>query len=419
MQILFLSAHLPSPHGRQGGQKTSYHVCEFLGRRHDVHLLSFGTENQLAVFDGQGMEIFHSWDVVPVSQWTRLRGVLSSPRLPLSVAARNSRTFRSKLRYLTQSHRFDVVILDHTAMWQYANHLVGAPLCVGLLHDVLTQLWERRADGAHNALSAMILGVEAKRIRWWEQKALSHLDQVIAQCEKDRVLLGELNPRLKHFVIQQWVSVPARSSASETGTIREANSVVFWGALDRSENADAVAYALREIFPRVREAVPNAKLYIAGNRSETVASITDGAPQVIRTGFVANIEEFLSRMQVALLPLRQGAGIKVKTLECMAAGVAVVTTPVGAEGIAAAHGVHLLIGETAEELASHTVRLLHRPEEARQMGERARDWFASVYDFDRPMAVLESLLVANTRGIAKRESSGSCTTEVFQDQPNA
>jgi glycosyltransferase involved in cell wall biosynthesis len=282
-------------------------------------------------------------------------------------------------------------------MWQYANHPVNAPLCAGLLHDVLTQLWERRAEGAPNALSRIILSMEAKRVQWWEQRALSQLDLVIPQSEKDGALLGRFNPGLKRFVIQQWVSVPARDSPSATATIREADSVVFWGALDRSVNTDAVAYALREIFPRVREAAPSAKFYIAGNNSESVASITDGAPQVIRTGFVHDITAFLSGMQVALLPLRHGAGIKVKTLECMAAGVAVVTTPIGAEGIAAAHGVHLLIGETAEELASYTVRLLRRPEEARQMGERAREWFASEYDFGRPMAALESLLVGNTR----------------------
>ncbi len=418
MQILFLSGHLPSPHGRQSGQSTSYHVCEFLGRRHDVHLLCFGTQNQLAVFDGRGMEIFHCWDAVPVSRWTRLRGILSSPRLPLSVAARNSRTFRSKLRHLTQSHQYDVVILDHTAIWQYANHFVAEPLCVGLMHDVLTQLWERRAKGASHPLSKIMLSIEAKRVRRWEQRALSQLDLVVTQSDKDSALLGQLNPNIPRFVIQPWVSVPARSTATETTTAREANSIVFWAALDRSENTDAVVYALREIFPRVREEVPSAKFYIAGNNSEAVASITDSAPQVIRTGFVSNIGAFLSRMQVALLSLRQGAGIKAKTLEGMAAGVAVVTTPIGAEGITAARGVHLLVGETAQELADCVVRLLRRPEEARQMGERARDWFASEYDFSRPMAVLESLLVANVRGIAKRGSLGSWTTGTCQDQPS-
>ena len=117
-------------------------------------------------------------------------------------------------------------------------------------------------------------------------------------------------------------------------------------------------------------------------------------------------------------PLRQGAGIKIKTLECMAAGVAVVTTPVGAEGIAATHGVHFLIGETAQELTSYAARLLRWPEEARQMGERARDWFASEYDFDGPMAAFEHFLVANSGRIAKRESSSLCAIGVCQDQPN-
>ena len=64
-----------------GGQRTSYHVSEFLSRRHEMHLLCFGRESELAVFDGQGMEIFRSWDIVPVSRGTRMGGVLSSPRL--------------------------------------------------------------------------------------------------------------------------------------------------------------------------------------------------------------------------------------------------------------------------------------------------------------------------------------------------
>src|SRR5258708_23761187 len=123
MQILFLSGHLPSPRAWQAGQKTSYHICEFLARRHGMHLLCFGTENELAAFDGHGMEIFHCWDVVPVSRWTRLRGVFSSPRLPLSVAGRRSWTFRSTLRRPIRTHRFELAILDHTALWQYSNEL--------------------------------------------------------------------------------------------------------------------------------------------------------------------------------------------------------------------------------------------------------------------------------------------------------
>jgi hypothetical protein len=92
---------------------------------------------------------------------------------------------------------------------------------------------------------------------------------------------------------------------------------------------------------------------------------------------------------------------------------------VGAEGIAAAHGVHFLIGETPEDLAKLTIQLLLRPEDARQMGERARAWFASEYDFGRSMAALESFLLANTNRAAKREASGLCATAICPDQTNA
>jgi hypothetical protein len=266
------------------------------------------------------------------------------------------------------------------------------------------------------------LRFEAERVRRWERKVLSQLDFIVPHSAKDGALLGVLDPMVQQFVIHPWVSVRSPSLPSNetpaSNTMRKPYSAVFWGALDRSENADAITFAVRDILPRVRQVVPEFRFFVAGCHSEAVAPITDGVPNVIRTGFVDDIGGFLAGMQVGLLPLRQGAGVKIKTLECMAAGVAVVTTPVGAEGIAASHGVHFLIGETAQELASYTARLLRRPEEARQMGERARDWFASEYDFDRPMAALEYFLVANSGRIAKRESSRLCAIDVCQDHPN-
>ena len=94
---------------------------------------------------------------------------------------------------------------------------------------------------------------------------------------------------------------------------------------------------------------------------------------MLTTGYIENIHAFLSRMQVALLPLRLGAGIKVKTLECMSAGIAVVTTPIGIEGIGGEQGKHYLLGESPEELADHVVRLLNSPAECEGVGAAARE----------------------------------------------
>src|SRR5580700_160910 len=139
MEFLFLSAHLPSPKAWQAGQKIGYYICEFLARRHGVHLLAFATESELESFHREGAEIFHCWDFIPVNDTMRLRGVISSLSLPIAVGARNSSAFRRKLGQLFQTHRFDVILLNHTAMWQYTSCLADAPLRGGIVHDVLSQ----------------------------------------------------------------------------------------------------------------------------------------------------------------------------------------------------------------------------------------------------------------------------------------
>src|SRR5262245_26562678 len=404
MEFLFLSAHLPSPNANQAGQKIGYYICEFLARRHGVHLLAFATESELESVQKDGAGTFHCWDFIRLNNLTRIRGVVSSPSLPVAVGARNSVGFRRKVRRLLKTHRFDAVLMNHTAMWQYADYLADVPLRGGIVHDVLSQLWERRVSRAAGGVSSKAVQFESKRIREWEKQALSRLDFVVSLSAKDDALLLQTEPNVRRLVIQPWVACPANLGSSAESA-RKPKSIVFWGALSRRENIDAVALAVREIVPRVRETVPDFKFHVAGSCSERVASITDGVRNVTRTGFVDDIIGFLSEMQVALLPLRQGAGVKIKSLECIAAGVAVVTTPVGAEGIAATPGVHFLIGETSEELAQLTLQLLLRPDDARKMGERARAWFVSEYDFGRPMAALESFLLANAKGVIEHEAN--------------
>jgi glycosyltransferase involved in cell wall biosynthesis len=134
---------------------------------------------------------------------------------------------------------------------------------------------------------------------------------------------------------------------------------------------------------------------------------------------VPDLQACLSRMQIALLPLRLGAGIKIKVLEAMAGGLPVVTTPVGAEGINAQQGVHFLVGNTAEELARHTIVLLQNPGLRAQVGERAREFIRGNYDFEKSARDFEWALLqrlserqfraGRTGGLASRDEAGLCT----------
>lgn len=414
MNILFVSGHLPAPNARQAGQKVSYQLCQALARRHRVDLLSFATATESEDRDAAAMDVFASREVVPITMATRLRGLATAPRLPLAVSARNKRSFRKAISSAVRSNRYDVVLFDNMAMWQYAGNVSSGVLRVGIAQDVLSQLWTRKAEN-WRGLCALATRVEARRLRTWETRTLRKLDLVCALSEKDSQLLSAPADGVRQCVLQPWFSRPSGTSFSTAA--KENNGIVFAGAFDRRENVDAAAFAVTEILPRVAAEVPHCEFHLVGAACGKLPKQIVQRPGVRVEGFVPDLQAYLSRMQIALLPLRLGAGIKIKVLEAMAAGLAVVTTPVGAEGIDAQQGLHLLVGNTAEELARHAIVLLQNPSLRAKMGERAREFIQSSYDFEKSARDFEWTLLqrlnerrfrARRGGLASRDEDGLC-----------
>jgi polysaccharide biosynthesis protein PslH len=414
MDILFLSGHLPSPHARQAGQKISYHLCQYLARRHALHLLSFASAAEIESCTNEGRQIFASYTVVPITTARRLLGVALEPGLPVSVAARSQPNFRRAIHSILQSNQFDVVILDHMAMWQYAELVTSGTLRAGIAHDVLSELWARRAE--NHDIGGAGASVEARRLQNWERNTVSKLDLICSLSHKDSQQLAKRAEDVPRFVLQPWFAQPSEESFSTA--VREPNSIVFSGAFDRRENVDAAAFAVNEILPRVAAAAPRYSFHLAGGCIGKLSRWVARDSHVRLAGYVSDLPAFLSRMQIALLPLREGAGIKIKVLEGMAAGLAVVTTPVGAEGIPGHDGVHFLVGQTAEELARHTILLLRDPGLRAQIGERAREFIRDNYDFERSARDFEWTLMqrpsqrqfrARRAGVlASRDEPGPC-----------
>ncbi len=386
MNILFASGHLPSPEARQAGQKISYYLCQYLARRNTVHLLAFSAASEFQTGGNDSGEIFASRTILPVTSVRRLLGVVSAPTLPLCVAARHQGQFCATLESVLRREHFDAIIFDHMAMWQYAGMVAGNTVRVGIAHDVLSQLWARRAAKGWHYMAE----VESRRLRNWQRKVMRNLDLACAFNSKDCRLLSELPTDLPLFLLQPWFSRP--SKAGPQAEPRADKSLVFTGAFDRNENVDAVEFAVDDILPQITSTMPQSTLYVTGAATHMLGKRVAGHPAVRFVGFLPDLPAFLSQMQIALLPLRLGAGIKTKVLECMAAGVAVVTTPVGAEGIPGENGVHYLVGNTARELAGHAIFLLRNRDLCGRMGESAREFIRTNYDFEKSAQEFESTL---------------------------
>ena len=404
MKILFATSHMPSLQKGQAGAKTSYAICEFLSRTEEVHLLAFGTESEIESLQEYEMRIFASWQYFPVTQVTRLLGVLKKPWAPLNVAARAESSYRRRLDQLLHEHNFDVVIFDHTGMLQYVRNVPETVVTVASLHDILTQGWERRAAYAKNALWRVVLNAEKRRTMRWEQRAFASTDIIFPLSCKDRSLIEnmvQLDGSL--MVIQPWIDSSVLNKSGKRNPRKD--SLLFWGAMDRVENVDAARWIADEILPRIREQLPTAHLYIAGSKSDSLGQAFRRREDISLLGFIDDIEEMMGSMEIALLPLRLGAGIKVKTLECMAAAMPVVATDVGAEGIDAQDGRDFLVATDAESIANKVEMLLRDKANAQKMGESGRKFIEEVYNFDEKIeAVRQRMLrlTAQKRSIGQR-----------------
>lgn len=390
--LLFLAGHLPASNGTQAGMKSSYHLCRVLARHFDLHLLCFVTGGELPLYKPGPSAIFHSQEILPVNNRLRAIGAFTAPGLPLAISARNSAVLRGKLSRLLSEHDFKAAILDHSAMWQYADAVSDIPVVCGVAHDVMSQQWERRAAIARG-VAAPFLRAEAARIRKWEAVALTKLTMAVPYSAKDAALLSALNPDSCLQSIQPWFSNLIEQKRSSEDIRPSRKNVVFWGALSREENQDCVRFTLDEILPIVRRQVPDVQFYIAGAASESLKAAW-ARQGVIVTGFVKDVGTLFAEMDIALLPLRLGAGIKIKVLECMSAGLAVVTTPVGIEGIPARQGDDYLLGSSAQELAAHVITLLSKPDACQTMGRNAQEFIKMSFDFDASAEEFAAALVS-------------------------
>jgi len=406
MEILFLSAHLPSPRARQAGQKTSYYISKFLAREHTVRLLSFATQAELDSFRADDMDFLHSYDIVPVTGVSRLAGMITRPRYPIVAAFRYSGKFRRKLNELVKRHRFDFAYLEFTGMMQYREALGDVPVVAAMEVDVSFRWWERKQQQASNAFSKALFGWEAQRTKDWELEQLGRMDMALVQNEAEKRILEKLLSNVPVHFMRPWIEL-GRNEPVAPYTERERDSLVFWGAMDRMENADAVTYACEQILPRVWCTHPSARFYIVGGSPSANLIRRFEGPRVRICGFVGNPFAVLSAKQIALLPMRLGAGIKVKVLECMAAGLPVVTTPGGAEGIPGRHGVHFLVGRSEQELADAVLTLLSSPELAAEVGARARALIVENHFFEESLRSLEQEVRARLNGSQKESRQSS------------
>jgi polysaccharide biosynthesis protein PslH len=387
--ILVLTPQLPYP-AYQGASLRNWHILRGLAERHRVTLLSFREDNQSSdpALIAPLLELCQVVRTAPVPQRRlghRVRQLLTG-RLPDMGHRLHSPEFNEALAQLLTSRQFDVVQIEGIELAR-ALTIVRAlsPQSKVLFdnHNAETEL-QRRAfltDLPNPARwpAAVYSLVQTGRLRRFERWICTAADAVTAVSQTDRRHLQSLLPGREIAVIPNCLDIEEIRARLDQ-VVPVATDLLFSGKMDYRPNIDAVLWFAEAIWPRIIAERPQATWHIVGQKPHPRLEAVGRLPGVTITGWVADVEPYLAGATVYIMPFRLGSGTRLKLIEAMAAGKAIVSTFAGAEGFAVRPGEELLLKEDATGFATAVLHLLNHADERARLGQAAYQ-FARQYDW--------------------------------------
>ena len=326
--ILFLSAHLPSPHATQAGQLTAYRNLVQIADDYDVHLITFRNEVEMAWDLNPLLQVCSSIKVIDITFMDRFKNSLLKFYLPIQVSIRASKKFKKCIIDKTSKIKFSRVHFEWTQMVSYESEFDSLILKSLYIHDALCQVAVRKINWQNFILTPFYL-FEYLRTYFWEKMNLKALDILYVPSEKDKKFILRL---VNHIDI---VVVPLAFKLFETVDRKPSSDkliLLYWGSLARVENVDAALYLIKKIYPLLKDKGIPCKLLILGSHPPSKL-LRHASSDILIPGYIDKPSDMFSMAHMAVFPIRFGAGVKVKVLESLSAGLPVVTTFVGSEGI--------------------------------------------------------------------------------------
>jgi glycosyltransferase involved in cell wall biosynthesis len=389
-RILVCTPYPPRLDARHGGKATSQLLLR-LAERNDVALLCLRKPDEQPVDPAIAK---HCNEVVEVPLSTggsasrRLSWLVGLTRnLPPWAADCRSARYASELARLLDSWRPEVVEIHLQAMAQYVDVPVRKNVRAILVDYDPGSAWVDDLRGVTTGPRRLALRLEAAAWRRYERATRPRFGAIVAFAERDLVAIGSSAGNARLVRIPLAVDVPPRPlDPMGSGP----PTILFVGSFSHPPNVDAATWLAERLFPRVRERVPDARLDIVGqDPTDEIRALASDAVSVHAS--VPDVTPFADRAAVVVTPIRLGGSMRMKVLEALAAGKALVATPRAAEGVEATAGKHFLLAAGDDELVDAIAKLLLDPERRSALGHAAREWAERHLGWDRGIEAFERL----------------------------
>jgi glycosyltransferase involved in cell wall biosynthesis len=374
LRVLFVSPYPICPPIHGGGVFMYHTVCE-LARLAEVHLLCLLDYPHQLEPHRELAGICASTEFL-----VRLEGKSASfgSIVPHAIREFSNADFEWAMHRQIYTHGIDVVQLEYTSLAQYAGRYRRL-VCALFEHDIYFQSIARALEEPRSISSKLAAAVEYLRALRYELSMLRRMDRIQVCSRENKEYLLSFLPSLAGRMEEGLRACVDTSRYRFQTEGREPATMLFLGSFRHLPNQAALAWFLRSVLPRVLERRPEARLIVVGSDAPPRHGLPPFKAIELR-GFVDDIREPLSRYSVFVCPILSGSGVRVKLLEAFAAGIPVVSTRLGAEGLARKDGEFCALADDAGQFAAKILALFDDPAAAAHMAERARQEVVANWD---------------------------------------
>ncbi len=387
-----LTPYLPFPDS-SGGQIRSYNLIKGLSKKHKITLFSLIKDDSERKFIPELQKYCYKVKVFKRSKspWT-LRNILLTGfgPYPFLVIRNLSPQEKKAIQEEVASEHYDLI---HAETFYVMPHIPETKIPILLVEQTIEYLvYKHYMEGTKNPMLRALLAIDVAKLKFWETNFWKKADRVVAVSESDKKEMHKLVNDLKVDLVPNGVNLSFFKQKTSWGT--DSPRILFIANFKWLQNVEAAELLLREVFPKVHAKNPKAKMWVVGQHiPEEILAFRSGDIIIddLKEDDQEGIRNAYYNSSVFVSPLRGPGGTRLKHLAAMAAGLPLVTTSVGAEGLAATDGKDIIVKNTPEEIAEATLKVLSDDKLAENIAVNARKLVEEKFSWYKMGEYLEGL----------------------------
>ena len=389
MRILMVTPYVPYP-PLSGGQVRSYNLIKHLSRNHEITLFCYYRDESEKKSLTELKKYCQKVEFIkrrPAWSPAHIISAAVTPYPFLLLSTYYSPSLKEKIRKELSRQSYDLI---HCETFYIMPNIPKTSIPILLVEQTIEYLvYQKFAREFKFFPLKPFMYLDIWKLKTWEKYYWKKASRLATMSEDDKQFINDVFPEVIVDVIENGVDV---NHFDQTKHLKSKNpTVLFVGQFKWLPNMEAAKYLVTDIWPLIKNKVPDAKLQIVGRNPNQEILDLGKFPDVSIQSDVEDIRTAFGESDVLLAPIRNGKGTKLKVLEAMASGTPIVGTPMAAEGIAIENGKHALIGKNTKELAAYTSELLKNKVKAQTIAKNANKLVRETYDWTKIAAKLNQL----------------------------